>query len=286
MPLTAAIRLDSARVDDHALCGSENGQPANTVADPERISLKLHAQSVSAEDPRRWSDEDLLLGYRDGGRVELFEELVRRHGSALQRFLTRYLSDVTLAEDVLQDTWIRVHAKCKMFREGRSARAWLFTFARHLAIDTLRRSARRRDVSLERSDASDSQVSLAEFLFVEDLSPLERLVDEEGKHQLRENLSRLPEAMRCVIELSYDQDLKYIEIADSLGIPLGTVKSRVNAAINRLGNMVQAPRRPRAQETEGQTAECPSAERRSARRVKSRACSARLRGWSGPRTLS
>jgi RNA polymerase sigma-70 factor, ECF subfamily len=180
------------------------------------------------------SDEELLSRYRDRRRAGDFAELVRRYSRDLSRYLTRYLGDATLAEDVLQETFLLVHAKCSLYREGWTARAWLYTVAVNRAIDALRRLGKLRLVHLTASDESGEPESLVDFLASADPGPLERLQEQERQSWVRQSISQLPEPMRQVLVLTYDRELSYAEIAEVLGIPLGTVKSRLHGAISRL----------------------------------------------------
>jgi len=183
------------------------------------------------------SDEDLLGRYRDARRPEDFAELFRRHSGELYRYLVRYLGDEALAEDVLQDTFYQVHAKCGLFREGWAARPWLYAVALHRAVDTLRRSRRLPTARLDAPVSADGPGSLVDLLAGDGPEPLEELQKEERRLWVREGLARLPEPQRQVLVLAYYQGLTYAEIVDLLGIPLGTVKSRLHGAIARLRAM-------------------------------------------------
>ncbi|HBO45026.1 MAG TPA: RNA polymerase subunit sigma-70 [Planctomycetaceae bacterium] len=182
------------------------------------------------------SDEELLLDYRDAGNREAFEELVRRYERELYNYLRQYLGDAQLAEDAFQTTFLQVHLKCGMFEPGRRVRPWLFAVATNQAIDTQRKNKRHRMVSLDRchGDDQDDSGSLVEMLDGPADNPLEQVDTAERDGMVRDCVDRLPKSLRQVILLVYYQGLKYREAAEVLSIPVGTVKSRLHAAMSRL----------------------------------------------------
>lgn len=196
--------------------------------------------------PAERTDEELIARYRDVKSIEDFNELVRRYHRDLYRYLARYLGDPTLADDVLQNTFLQVHAKCHLFREGRPARPWLYAIATHQAIDALREAGRRTTISLDRAVSPGEELApgtLVEMLVGNELGPHEGLEQDERQQWVRDSVARLPESLRQVLILAYYQNLRYQEIAEVLGIPLGTVKSRLHIALVRLKAMTQAAHR-------------------------------------------
>jgi RNA polymerase sigma-70 factor, ECF subfamily len=187
------------------------------------------------------SDEDLLLAYRSGGDRQAFEELVRRFEKEMYGYLRHYLGDAEMAEDVFQQTFLQVHLKCDQFEAGRKVRPWLYTVATNQAIDYQRRNRRHRAASLDRRLARDFEGepgALIETLGGPDGGPGEEAEAAEQVEQLRRAVDELPEATRQVIQLVYFQGLKYREAAGILGIPVGTVKSRLHTAIEKLSELM------------------------------------------------
>jgi RNA polymerase sigma-70 factor (ECF subfamily) len=182
------------------------------------------------------TDEDLLLRF-SSGETSAFGELVRRYERELYGYLRRYLGDASLAEDVFQNTFLQLYLKSHQYEAGRPVRPWLYTIATHQAIDALRRNNRHQAVSLEQSRAETSAGevgSLMDTLESASAAPLETVADEERRERIRASVERLPEFLRQVLILAYYQGLKYREIADILDIPVGTVKSRLHAALVKL----------------------------------------------------
>ena len=183
------------------------------------------------------SDEELLRGYCQSGDRDAFTQLVGRYERELYSYLRRYLGDATLAEDAFQGTFLQVHLKCEQFEEGRKVRPWLYTIATNQAIDAQRRNKRHRNVSLDRSskrDGDDDLGSLIDLLVSKEPDPEAHLDAAQRQEWIREAVEQLPDQLRAAIDLVYYQGFKYREAADILGIPVGTVKSRLHAAILKL----------------------------------------------------
>jgi RNA polymerase sigma-70 factor (ECF subfamily) len=182
------------------------------------------------------TDEELLLGYCEAGDRDLFAELVRRYERELFSYLRRYLGDAEMAEDAFQAAFLQVHLKCQKFEAGRAFRPWLYTIATNQAIDAQRRSRRHRMVSLDRAGHTDGEEvgKLLDLLVSHEVSPTAQISADERKEWIGRAIGQLPHALRDVIQLVYFQDLKYREAAETLNIPVGTVKSRMHAAVAKL----------------------------------------------------
>lgn len=181
------------------------------------------------------ADEDLLLRFQRGQR-EAFAVLVRRYERPLYGYLRRYLGNDALADDVFQNTFLQLYTKIETYEAGRPVRPWLYTIATHQAVDALRRGGRHPAVSLDQvcSEGVGELSSLVQALEAHGPGPLELLESDERKVLVRGSVERLPDLLRQVVLLAYYQGLKYREIADILDIPVGTVKSRLHAALVKL----------------------------------------------------
>jgi len=183
----------------------------------------------------RLSDEDLLTRFRKGNR-EVFGTLVRRYQRELYGYLRRYLGDPHLADDVFQTTFVQVFAKAAQYEPGRPVRPWLYAIATNQAIDALRRIGRHQAVSLEQmeTEPDGERRGLIEMLEAREADPFDNVDAAETRELVRACLDRLPDFLKQVVLMAYYQGLKYQEIADALEIPLGTVKSRLHAAMMKL----------------------------------------------------
>ena len=182
------------------------------------------------------TDEQLLLKYRRTGDRELYAQLVYRYERELFNYLRRYLGNAEMAEDAFQGAFLQVHLKCEQFEEGRRFRPWLYTIATNQAIDARRRNKRHRMVSLDTPREQDHEDvgRLVNLLESDDTGPMDSAVEAEREQIVRQTLDSLPENMQSVIQLVYFQGMKYREAADVLEIPVGTVKSRLHAAVAKL----------------------------------------------------
>lgn len=183
-----------------------------------------------------WSDEELLTAFRQGRR-DAFGALVRRYERELYGYLRRYLGDDHLADDVFQNTFLQVYIKADQYETGRPVRPWLYTIATHQAVDAMRRHGRHPAVSLDQTvrETGEGEVrSLLELLEAGGGGPVDQAQGEERRLIVRAAVEQLPDFLRQVVVLAYYQGLKYRDIADVLEIPVGTVKSRLHAALVRL----------------------------------------------------
>ena len=187
------------------------------------------------------TDEALLTRFCQDDDAGAFEALVHRYESELFSYLRRYLGNAEMAEDVFQATFLQIHLKKDQFEEGRRFRPWLYTIATNQAIDAQRRNKRHRMVSLDHRTGGENDVgTLVEMLSGSDRTADEKMEDEEAREWVRVAVGDLPETLRSALLLVYHQGMKYREAADVLGIPVGTVKSRLHAALLKLNETWQA----------------------------------------------
>ena len=181
------------------------------------------------------TDEDLVAEFVAGNQAA-FAELVERYRRELFSFLQRFINEAALAEDLFQETFIQVYRSAATFDSKRRFRPWLFTIAANKARDHLRASMRRSVRSLDNIAGEDGDHgTFIEFMESDTLSAPERLIDMEDADAVRQIIARMPTIYREVLLLSYYSRFAYKEIAEMLGIPLGTVKSRLHSALAMFG---------------------------------------------------
>lgn len=182
------------------------------------------------------ADEELIRRFQVDGDRDAFEALVCRYERELFGYLRRYLHDAEMAEDVFQATFLRVHLKREQFEAGRKFRPWLYTIATHLAIDARRRNRRHKMAALDAPLAEAGGRPLIDTLATAGDGSEDRLEEKEMIDWIREAVDKLAAPQRQIVQLIYHQGLKYREAARLLDIPLGTVKSRMHAAIVAIGH--------------------------------------------------
>ena len=183
------------------------------------------------------TDEQLLVGYRSTSNRELFSELVHRYERELFNYLRRYTGSAEMAEDVFQNTFLQVHLKCEQFEEGRRFRPWVYMIATNQAIDAQRRNKRHIAASLDRTESNsdgDTIGRLVDLLVSDDPGPVAASSSVEEGRWVGEAVGQLSDNLKSVVTLVYYQGMRYREAADVLDIPVGTVKSRLHAAVYKL----------------------------------------------------
>jgi RNA polymerase sigma-70 factor (ECF subfamily) len=177
--------------------------------------------------PAATRDDEALIRASQAGDLEAFNLLVQRHERPVFNVALRLLRDVGLAEDATQDTFIRAWQNIGSFQTG-SVRSWLYKIATNRSYDMLRASARRPAGSLEAETVEIEPLWTTSGAGEE--SPDAHALRRELSIYLERALTALPEDQRTVVLLADVQGLDYQEVADAMGIALGTVKSRLSRA--------------------------------------------------------
>ena len=186
------------------------------------------------------TDSELLQRHIDGD-PDAFHDLMSRYRRPLFNFLARFTGDPTLAEDVFQEAFLQLHLSAGSFDMRRRLKPWLFTIAANKAKDALRSRSRKQAAPLDATvGGGEDRTTYASFLEADIPAPDSDLLNQETRGAVQEIVSEMPENLRTVLLLNYFQGLSYKEIADVLDIPLGTVKSRLHAAVRELGNRWKA----------------------------------------------
>lgn len=181
------------------------------------------------------SDQELLDAHL-AGDSESFGILATRYARELFAFLVRFVGDPALADDLVQETFLQVHHAARSFDRTRAFKPWLYTVAANKARDHLRSRARRMERSLE-AQSAESGRSLGDAVESFDLSTDEALDAAELRDRVRNVIEQMPDHLRTILMLGYYQQLPYAEIAEVLDIPVGTVKSRLHAAVGSFGKL-------------------------------------------------
>ncbi len=188
----------------------------------------------------RRSDEELLADHL-AAKPGAFDQLVARYASELYGFLLRFVSNAAVAEDLVQEAFLQVHSAAASFDASRAFKPWLYTIAANKARDLLRSRGRRQEHSLDAGSGGDEDGPAGgDLLEALDSDAPEQHDVEETRARVRALIEKMPEHLRLILILGYYQQLPYAEIAEVLNIPVGTVKSRLHAAITHFAKLWQA----------------------------------------------
>lgn len=201
----------------------------DVVTAPPRTESPLTEQAQPVSPADRRAEEAVLLGRIRDRDERAIEELYARYSGPLYSLAYQVTGGDRFAQDVIQEVFVAVWKDAGRFDPARGALGpWLFSLARHKAIDLVRREAniRRRtaDVDLEFEQSDDD-------------------VDQEAWQNIRRDrvraaLDELPDAQRTALELAFFSGLTHVEVADRLGIPLGTAKTRIRTALLKLRDVL------------------------------------------------
>ncbi|MBI4565043.1 MAG: sigma-70 family RNA polymerase sigma factor [Planctomycetes bacterium] len=181
------------------------------------------------------AESDLILRCARGDEAA-YRELVERLEKPLINFVHRYVGDRSLAEDIFQETFVRVIRTLGDFRPEASLTTWIFTIARNLCLDHLKAKKRHREVSLDARSEDDhgNVIDFRDALSSPGHRPEGEASDREQERRLREAIGRLAGPKREALILRVFSGLPYEDIARITHAPVGTVKFRVHDAVREL----------------------------------------------------
>tara|TARA_Y100001968_G_scaffold325826_1_gene367759 strand:- start:22 stop:603 length:582 start_codon:yes stop_codon:yes gene_type:complete len=172
-----------------------------------------------------YTDEELMKRFQNGDE-NAYIELVNRYRDKILNFIFNYLGDFEISEDIVQDTMIKLYQKKHYYKEIAKFSTWLYTIAKNLANTELRKKKQRKTTILSHISKDDK--------------PYDIPSDYPGTHQeieseittkiIREAIDQLTDKFKTVILLRDIQELSYEDISSIVGVPIGTIKSRINRA--------------------------------------------------------
>lgn len=180
------------------------------------------------------SADDAVSRLRHGD-LDALASILPQYQSRLYRFLLRMVQQPALAEDLFQQTWMRVIEKISHYQARHRFESWLFSIARNLAIDHLRR---KRDVSIDAPDERGE--APVDHLALTGRDPLEEVLASERGAILAVALAGLPAIHREVLVLRFEEEMSLEQIAEVVDIPVSTVKSRLHRALENVRRSVGA----------------------------------------------
>ncbi len=184
-------------------------------------------RSLAVNAPRTMAD--LLQRVAANGDVEAFRALFQSYAPRVKSYMMRQGADPRTAEELAQETLLTVWRKAALYSDDKgSATTWIFTIARNLRIDRLRKEVAWQPLP-ENNDEEPSP----------EPTPDEELSERERSEKVRSVLAELPADQSEVVTLAYVEGLSHSEIAQRLGLPLGTVKSRMRLAYQKIRDALE-----------------------------------------------
>jgi len=191
------------------------------------------------KDDWKTRDDAALLAAIKTGELGAFAELVDRHQRSLTNFFYHLSWDRQAAEDCAQEVFLRVYSHLDRYEPQAKFTTFLFRIARNLWIDRMRTAAvHGKPLSLDGTGGGGDERRLQDRVASRAPSPVEILAREEQQDALRRAIDRLPEEQKAVVILSEIQGMKYQDIAVILDVPVGTVKSRMHTAMDKLKDLL------------------------------------------------
>ncbi len=172
-----------------------------------------------------YTDEELIARFQDGDE-QAYVELVYRFRDRLITFVYGYFKDIEKAEDIVQDTFVKLYTKKDSYKEIAKFSTWIYTIAGNLAKTELRKRKRRPEYTFTQLGSNEWEFTLP----AAEPETGETVEDHLLMKQIYKAIQVLPEQSRIVVILRDMQELAYKEISMIVDVPLGTVKSRINRA--------------------------------------------------------
>lgn len=183
------------------------------------------------------NDEDLMLQCRKGD-MSAFELLVRRHQDALVNYISFTINDYHRAEDIAQETFLRVFKNASRYESKSTFKSWLYTIATNLSKNELRNRGRRKTYFFEDLVDENEDVDHSEYMIDTRFQPDILYEKKEQQQLIKKALNRLPDNQRLALTLVTYQELTYEEISEILQCSIGAVKSLIHRARQNMKNLL------------------------------------------------
>lgn len=174
-------------------------------------------------------DAALMLRVREGDR-SAFETLVEKYKLPVVNLVARTIHDFTEAEDIAQHVFVQVYKSAHRYEVTAKFSTWLFTIARNLSLNELRRRSRHRADSLDETFADDDEHPVRQAPDLRTTGPTDQLLRDELETKVEEAIAELPEKQRTALLMCRYEEFSYEEIAKVIGCSLSATKSLIHRA--------------------------------------------------------
>ena len=190
-----------------------------------QLSPNLSMQPLAMDNQFRYTDEELIARFQEGDE-QAYTELVNRYRDKLITFVYRFVNEFEKAEDIVQDTMLKLYTHKHYYRNIAKFSTWIYTIAGNLAKTELRKRGTRKEIRISQMGPEDRDYELPSVAPDTD----EVAQSEYIEKKIQAAIQKLPLHFRTVTILRDIQELSYEEISKIVDVPLGTVKSRINRA--------------------------------------------------------
>ena len=181
-----------------------------------------------------YTDEELIARFQNGDE-QAYVELVNRYRDRLMTFVYRFVNDEVIAEDIVQDTLLKLYTHKDYYRNIAKFSTWIYTIAANLAKTELRKKKRRKVTNLSEMGSEDWEYQIPAV----ERDTGDIVHGQFAEMKIQKAIQSLPLHFRTVVILRDIQELSYEEISKIVEVPLGTVKSRINRARLQLQEMLK-----------------------------------------------
>ena len=181
------------------------------------------------------TDEELILSFQEGNNFA-YNELVKRYKDRLVNFIYRYVGNYDDSEDIVQDTLVKVYVSKHLYKEIAKFSTWIYTIAINLAKTKVIKKQKNKVFSLSSAyDDKDKDFDVKDDAYLPDDNANSRFQDE----LIQKALDSIPENYRKLVILRDIEEFSYEEISEMTGLPMGTVKSRINRGREKLQKLLK-----------------------------------------------
>jgi RNA polymerase sigma-70 factor (ECF subfamily) len=174
-------------------------------------------------------DAALMLLAKDGD-IRAFEQLVEKYKQPIVSLMFRMLHDLSEAEDLAQTVFVRVYQSASRYEVSAKFSTWIFTIARHVCLNEIRRRSRHPAQSIESTLPDSDEPATRQFEDQKTFTPPQAILHSELEAKIQQALDELPEKQRLAVLLCRQDELSYEQIARVLGLSLSATKSLIHRA--------------------------------------------------------
>ena len=183
---------------------------------------------------QKLTDEELIIGFQEGNNFA-YNELVRRYKDRLVNFIYRYVGNYDDAEDIVQDTLVKVYVSKHLYKEIAKFSTWIYTIAINLAKTKVIKKQKTKVFSISAAyDDEDKDFDIKDEAYLPDDVANAKFQEEI----IQKALNSIPENYRKLVILRDVEEFSYEEICEMTGLPMGTVKSRINRGREKLQKLL------------------------------------------------